>query len=154
MTKSLRRHTPPMLLSTTFYCPTIIPTRIIPRLPLRRKLCSKSLQALSANTESLSTKLPKAGPQFRPAAVCARSFSPVPACRSGTQNMGDSPKTDGVASPNGHAAAATPASLANYSFPEGRLKTLSDSTKTPLILMACGSLLVSEDHSNGRFLFY
>ncbi|CAD6567776.1 MAG: hypothetical protein ASARMPRED_001136 [Alectoria sarmentosa] len=53
--------------------------------------------------------------------------------------MGDSLKTDGVASPNAHAVAATPASLANYSFPESRLKTLNDSRKTPLVLMACGS---------------
>lgn len=65
--------------------------------------------------------------------------------------MGDSPKTDGGASPNAHAAAATPASLANYTFPEGRLKTLSDSTKTPLVLMACGSLSVSKHYSDVTF---
>ncbi|CAF9937277.1 hypothetical protein IMSHALPRED_011083 [Imshaugia aleurites] len=53
--------------------------------------------------------------------------------------MSESPKADGVASPKDNAVAAAPASLANYNFPEGRLKTLSDSTKTPIVLMACGS---------------
>lgn len=53
--------------------------------------------------------------------------------------MGDASKMDGLAGPNGRAIATTPASLANYSFPESRLKTLSDTKKIPVILMACGS---------------
>lgn len=58
---------------------------------------------------------------------------------------------DGLASPNGRAVAATPASLANYTFPEGRLKILSDSTRTPVVLMACGSLLVQGYYGDAKF---
>ena len=32
-----------------------------------------------------------------------------------------------------------PATLEDYSFPTDRLRTLNDTTKTPLVLMACGS---------------
>lgn len=32
-----------------------------------------------------------------------------------------------------------PATVEDYSFPTDRLRTLNDSTKTPLVLMACGS---------------
>ena len=67
--------------------------------------------------------------------------------------MRDSLKADGLVALNGHAVAATPASLANYSFPEGRLKTLSDSTKIPVVLMACGSLSVLNYESKATFYF-
>lgn len=38
-----------------------------------------------------------------------------------------------------HIATHTPATLEDYSFPTDRLRTLNDKTKTPLVLMACGS---------------
>lgn len=53
--------------------------------------------------------------------------------RMGSPNVAGSPITDG------HIIPSLPASLEDYTFPTGRLKTLNDSTKTPLVLMACGS---------------
>ena len=38
-----------------------------------------------------------------------------------------------------HIATHIPATVEDYSFPIDRLRTLNDSTKTPLVLMACGS---------------
>lgn len=38
-----------------------------------------------------------------------------------------------------HIATHVPATLEDYSFPTDRLRTLNDTTKTPLVLMACGS---------------
>ena len=38
-----------------------------------------------------------------------------------------------------HIATHIPANVEDYSFPTSRLRTLRDSTKTPLVLMACGS---------------
>lgn len=132
-----------MIFTGTSHYPAVRYTGITFVPPLWKKLCSKSLQTLSAKTgfriTSKSTTSLKARLAIPPVTVCVPNFSLVRAFRSGPLSMSDSPKTDGVASPNVHAAAATPASLANYSFPEGRLKTLSDSTKTPLVLMACGS---------------
>ena len=38
-----------------------------------------------------------------------------------------------------HIATHIPATPEDYSFPTDRLRTLNDTTKTPLVLMACGS---------------
>ena len=38
-----------------------------------------------------------------------------------------------------HIATHIPATLEDYSFPIDKLRTLNDTTKTPLVLMACGS---------------
>ena len=40
---------------------------------------------------------------------------------------------------DGHIATHVSATLEDYSFPTDRLRTLNDTTKTPLVLMACGS---------------
>ena len=40
---------------------------------------------------------------------------------------------------NEHIATHIPATVEDYSFPTDRLRTLNDTTKTPLVLMACGS---------------
>lgn len=137
-----------MIFSKLSYYPAISHTRILVGPPLRKTLCSKSLQTPIADTGFRAilkpTKSLQALPHIPPATVSIPSFTLARAFRSAPLNMGDSPKTDGVASPNGHAVIKTPASLANYSFPEARLKTLSDPTKTPLVLMACGSLSVAE----------
>ena len=100
-----------------------------------------------------STTFLKARPAFPLAVICTPRFSSVRAFRSSPLSMGDSPKADGMASSNGHAVAPTPASLADYSFPEGRMKTLSHSTKTPVVLMACGSLSVLEYYSKATFCY-
>lgn len=134
-----------MIFSKLSYYPAISHTRILVGPPLRKTLCSKSLQTPIAIADTgfrailKPTKSLQALPHIPPVTFSIPSFTLARAFRSAPLNMGDSPKTDGMASPNGHAVIETPASLANYSFPEGRLKTLSDPTKTPLILMACGS---------------
>ena len=146
-----------MIFPGTSWSPAFIPARITPGPPLRRPVLSKSLQTLSANTGYLvtvkSTISRKARPAVPPATVRTQSFSLSRAIRSRPPIMGDSPKTDGVAAPTDRAVAAAPASLANYSFPEGRLKVLSDSTKTPIVLMACGSLSVLERHAKRHVTF-
>lgn len=146
-----------MIFPGTSWSPAFIPARISPGPPLRRPVLSKSLQTLSANTGYLgtvkSTISREARPAVPPATVRTQSFSLFRAIRSRPLIMGDSPKTDGVAAPTDRAVAAAPASLANYSFPEGRLKVLSDSTKTPIVLMACGSLSVYECHAIRHVMF-
>lgn len=87
------------------------------------------------------TTLLKTLPPILPTTVCTTSLSLglVRAFRSGPPSISDFRKTDSMASANGHPFTVTPTGLANYSFPEARLKTLSDSAKTPVVLMACGS---------------
>ena len=45
----------------------------------------------------------------------------------------------GLALTDEQIATHIPATVEDYSFPTNRLRTLNDSTKTPLVLMACGS---------------
>ena len=147
-----------MIFPGTSWSPAFIPARTSPGPPLRRPVLSKSLQTLSANNTGYlgtvkSTISLKARAAIPAATVRTQSFSLFRAIRSRPLIMGDSPKTDGVAAPTDRAVAAAPASLANYSFPEGRLKVLSDSTKTPIVLMACGSLSVYECHAKRHVWF-
>lgn len=148
-----------MIFPKSSYHPATNHTRIIFGPPLQKTLCSKSLQTPIANTEFRatstlkSTKFLQTLPSIPQVIVTSPSYTLARAFRSASLSMGDSFRTDGVTPLNGHAVAETPASLANYSFPENRLKTLSDPTKTPLILMACGSLSVPE-YSERRFPFY
>lgn len=146
-----------MISPGTSYYPEIALTAIKSGPRWRRVLCFKSLQLPSPNTgfriTSFSTLPPKTSPSTTSATILARSLGLVRAFRSGAVSMGDSLRADGLATPNGHAVAATPASLANYSFPDSRLKTLSDPKKIPLILMACGSLSVSLYIHNSTFGF-
>lgn len=68
-------------------------------------------------------------------------------CLRASKMNSDQPSTAGDRSFNAaglpltdeHIATHIPASVEDYSFPTNRLRTLSDSTKTPLVLMACGS---------------
>lgn len=142
-----------MTLPAAFYSPTFLPIRKALGSPLQRTLCSTSLQRLSANSASpvALTLLPNVLPPILPTTVCTPSFNLVRAFRSGPPKMSDFRKTDGVASANGHPFTVTPAGLANYSFPEARLKTLSDPAKTPVVLMACGSLSVGRAIWNATF---
>ena len=137
------------------YYPAVFLTRINPRHSLQKP---KSLQILSANTTLRTTLNSRTRPRARSSIILAilltRSFQLDRALRSGPSIMGDASKMDGLAGPNGRAIATTPSSLANYSFPESRLKTLSDTKKIPVILMACGSLSVPEYSSKPHDLFY
>ncbi|KAM0803655.1 hypothetical protein BDR22DRAFT_886486 [Usnea florida] len=130
-----------MILSAAFYPPVFLITRKALGSPLRRALCSTSLQRLSSNSASplALTTLSKTLSPIIPTTVCITSFNLDRAFQSGPPSMSDFRKTDSVASANGHPFTVTPAGLANYSFPEARLKSLSDSAKTPVVLMACGS---------------
>ena len=131
-----------------YYHPAKLLTGTKSGLHLRRPFCSESLRILSPNTGfsiTLTLSLPlKNLPSINSANSLARGFDTVRTFRSGIASMGDSLKTDGLSTPNGPAVSATPSSLAHYSFPQSRLKTLSDSKKIPVILMACGSLSVAE----------
>ena len=138
-----------MTLPANFYSPTFLTLRKALGSPLQRALCSTSLQN-SASPVAL-TLLPNVLPPILPTIVCTPSFNLVRAFRSGPPSMSDFRKTDGVASANGHPFTVTPAGLANYSFPEARLKTLSDPAKTPVVLMACGSLSVGRAIWNATF---
>ena len=131
------------------YPPAIILTGTRLGLYLRRSLCLKSLRILPADTSfsfPLNTSLIL---RTRPFTISAKylfhGFTLFRTFRSGVVNMGDSLRTDGL--PILNTVGATSASLANYSFPESRLRTLSDSKKTPVVLMACGSLSVAEHYS-------
>lgn len=141
-----------MIFPSTSYYPTSFLTASNFGLHLRRLCRSKSLQILSANKEfrltQNSASILNTRPSIISVTVFGRGFSLVQVFRSGAVSMADSLKPDGLPAPNGHATAAAPASLANYSFPRSRLKALSDSKKIPLVLMACGSLSVRQDHSS------
>ena len=138
-----------MIFPGTSYSPAINLIGTRPGLHLRRSLCLESLRILPADTRfrvALNTSLIL---HTRPFITSAKSlvhgFPPIRTFRSGVVNMGDSLRTDGL--PTLNTVGATSASLANYSFPESRLRTLSDSKKIPVILMACGSLSVAEPYS-------
>ena len=128
---------------------TLIGTR--PGLHLQRSLSLESLHILLADTRfsvtrTLNTSLilpPR--PFIFSAKSLAHGFTSARTFRSGVVNMGDSLRTDGL--PTLNTVGATSASLANYSFPESRLRILSDPKKIPVILMACGSLSVAEPYS-------
>lgn len=145
-----------MILPGTSFSATTSLIGVYPGPLLRRSLCSKSPQTLSANAKfriPVDSSILQACSPTTSATLFIRSFNLVRAFRPGQLRMGDLLRTDGVPSPNGHAAAAVPTSLANYSFPQDRLKTLSDSKKTPVVLMACGSLSVSE-HCPERYVLF
>ena len=138
-----------MISPGTSYSPAIILTGTRTGLYLRRSLCLKSLRILPADTRFSVTLNTSLILRTRPFIISPKSlahgFTLIRTFRSGVVNMGDSLRTDGL--PTLNSVGATSASLANYSFPDSRLRILSDPKKIPVILMACGSLSVAEPYS-------
>ena len=138
-----------MISPGTSYSPAINLIGTRPGLHLRRSLCLESLDVLPADTRFSVTLKTSLILRTCPFKISAKSlthrFTSIHTFQSGVVNMDDSLRTDGL--PTLNTVGATSASLANYSFPESRLRTLSDSKKIPVILMACGSLSVAEPYS-------
>ena len=65
----------------------------------------------------------------------ASKMNPSPPTRAGDTSS----TAAGLPLTDEQIATHIPATVEDYSFPTDRLRTLNDSTKTPLVLMACGS---------------
>ncbi len=129
-----RRNCAPLYTARTFYsCKAYRQVPIFAARP--RFACHKT-----THTEVWS---PKVGPE-----VSARDFTIAGfSCFSASKMDANPPTTAGDTSSTAaglpltdeHIATHIPATVEDYSFPTDRLRTLNDSTKTPLVLMACGS---------------
>ena len=138
-----------MVFPGTFYSPaiTLIGTRS--GLHVRSHRCLESLHILPADTRfsitSNTSLILRTRSFINSANSLGHGSTLIRTFRSGVVKMGDSFRTEGL--PTLNTVGATSASLANYSFPESRLRTLSDPKRIPVILMACGSLSVAEPYS-------
>lgn len=95
---------------------------------------------VKANTSNFNLRLTRRT-HFR-SSLAARALcletSKMDSIQPGTAET-ESTNAIGSPQPDGHTIPSLPANLGDYTFSTSRLRTLNDPTKTPLVLMACGS---------------
>jgi hypothetical protein len=103
-------------------------------------LSTTSAFEVKANTRKLNLRLTRETHlrSFLAARPLCLETLKMDSIQPGTAETG-STNAIGSPRPDGHTTPSLPASLEDYAFPTSRLRTLNDATKTPLVLMACGS---------------
>ena len=134
ITSLSRRNRAPLYTARTFYfCKSY---RQVPSFAARPRFACRR----TTHTEVWSQKVGQEGSAGDSTLAGFSCFSASKMDPTTPTTAGDTSSTAaGLPLTDEHIATHIPVTVEDYSFPTDRLRTLNDSTKTPLVLMACGS---------------